>query len=206
MNSAAYWICSAADEIVATPSADVGSIGVFTMHTDTSGAEEKAGIKRTVISAGKYKGEAAPGVPLTDDAQAALQARVSECYAMFAGDVAKHRGVTLAAVKAGYGEGRSISAKQALAAGMIDRIATLEDVIGDLSGAMPRRLGASSRHSRARVGRRSCSATGRNASLHSRIECSAIGRTLRAEGDAPPDDIDGRHDGRPTCPNDGTPW
>jgi ClpP class serine protease len=36
MNSAAYWICSAADEIIAAPSADVGSIGVFTMHTDTS--------------------------------------------------------------------------------------------------------------------------------------------------------------------------
>jgi ClpP class serine protease len=48
------------------------------MHTDTSGAEEKAGIKRTVISAGRYKGEAAPGVPLTDEALAAKQAMVSE--------------------------------------------------------------------------------------------------------------------------------
>lgn len=134
MNSAAYWICSAAEEVWAAPSADVGSIGVFTMHTDTSEAEQKAGIKRTVIAAGKYKGEAAPGVPLTDDALAALQARVSECYAMFAGDVAKHRGVAVAAVKGGFGEGRSISAKQALAAGMIDKIGTMEDLLGAVSG------------------------------------------------------------------------
>jgi ClpP class serine protease len=66
---------------------------------------------------------------------------------MFAGDVAKHRGTTLAAVKAGFGEGRSISAKQALAAGMIDRIATLEDVLGELTGAP--RMRAEARGARA---------------------------------------------------------
>lgn len=164
MNSAAYWICSAADEIVATPSADVGSIGVFTMHTDTSGAEEQAGIKRTVISAGKYKGEAAPGVPLTDDALAALQARVSECYAMFAGDVAKHRGVAVAAVKSGFGEGRSISAKQALAAGMIDRIATMEELLGELSGRT-----ASSGSRRVAAGR-----SARLAALGSGVQLAAL--------------------------------
>lgn len=133
MNSAAYWVCSAADEIVGIPSSDAGSIGVFTMHTDISGAEAKAGVKRTVVAAGKYKGEAAPGVPLTDEAHEALQARVDACYELFAGDVAKHRGTSFAKVANGYGQGRSVDAKSAIAAGLIDRIATLDEVLAELS-------------------------------------------------------------------------
>ncbi len=42
--SAAYWIASAADEIVVTPSGDVGSIGVLAVHTDFSAANEKIGV------------------------------------------------------------------------------------------------------------------------------------------------------------------
>jgi len=53
--SAAYWIASAADEIVVTPSGRAGSIGVYTAHDDLSAALEKRGIKRTYISAGKHK-------------------------------------------------------------------------------------------------------------------------------------------------------
>jgi HK97 family phage major capsid protein len=133
MNSAAYWICSAADQVFATPSANVGSIGVFTVHTDTSKMEADLGVKRTVISAGKYKSEAAPGVPLTDAAENALQDRVDEVYGMFSSFVAKARGASLKSVQGGFGEGRSISAKQALEAGMIDKIATFEDVVSDLA-------------------------------------------------------------------------
>lgn len=148
MCSAAYWLCAAADQVIASPSADVGSIGVFMQHTDISGAEAKAGVVRTVIAAGKYKREAA-GVPLTEEALEALQARVDECYGMFAGDVARFMGVSVASVKNGFGEGRSVSAKAALAAGMIHDIATIEDVLADLTGrasAKASRRAAYSRH------------------------------------------------------------
>jgi ClpP class serine protease len=49
--SAAYWLGSQADEFVASPSADVGSIGVFAAHEDVSGMQEKLGVKTTLISA-----------------------------------------------------------------------------------------------------------------------------------------------------------
>jgi ClpP class serine protease len=39
MASAAYYIGAAADEIVATPSSEVGSIGVYAVHEDASGYE-----------------------------------------------------------------------------------------------------------------------------------------------------------------------
>src|SRR3989304_875421 len=51
---------SAADEIVAIPSAAVGSIGVFSVHEDLSERAKQLGIKVTVVSAGKYKTEGKP--------------------------------------------------------------------------------------------------------------------------------------------------
>jgi ClpP class serine protease len=58
--SAAYWIATAADEVVVTPSGQVGSIGVFATHEDISKALDMEGIKVSLISAGKYKTEGTP--------------------------------------------------------------------------------------------------------------------------------------------------
>jgi ClpP class serine protease len=67
MASAAYWIASQARAIYATPSAQVGSIGVVQAVVDRSAAINAAGIKVEVFSVGKYKAMGAPGTPLTDD-------------------------------------------------------------------------------------------------------------------------------------------
>ncbi len=133
MASAAYWLASQATEIVATPSSFVGSIGVFAVHTDDTEADAKEGIKRTVISAGRYKAEGVGA--LTTEARMHAQQTVNDMYAMFTADVATGRGTTQAAVQSGYGEGRALLAQDAKAAGMVDRIATLEDVIGELLSA-----------------------------------------------------------------------
>jgi signal peptide peptidase SppA len=125
--SAAYWIASAAHEIFVTPSGEVGSIGVFAKHVDSTKADEVAGKVTTIISAGKYKAEGAGA--LTDDAKAFLQSRIDAYYTDFVKAVAKHRGVSVEAVRDGYGQGRSLGAKAALEAGMVDGIATLNDVI-----------------------------------------------------------------------------
>jgi signal peptide peptidase SppA len=65
MASAAYWICSAADEVVASPSAEVGSIGVFCVHVDQSAMNEMVGLKYTLIKAGDHKAEMNPWEPLS---------------------------------------------------------------------------------------------------------------------------------------------
>lgn len=125
--SAAYWIASAAHEIYVIPSGEVGSIGVFGKHVDTSKADEAAGKVTTVISAGKYKAEGEGA--LTDDARAHMQARVDAYYSQFVRSVARNRGVSVESVRGGYGEGRSLGAQAALAAGLVDGISTLSDVI-----------------------------------------------------------------------------
>lgn len=132
--SAAYWIAAQADEIVSLPSGVAGSIGVFTVHQDLSAALEKEGVHVTMISAGKFKVEGNPFEPLSEEAKAVKQAEVDAAYAQFVKDVARGRGVSAADVRNGYGEGRALTAKDAKAAGLIDKIATMDETIGRLVG------------------------------------------------------------------------
>lgn len=127
--SAAYYIASAADEVVVTPSGAVGSIGVIAAHQDISEAQAKLGVRTTVLSAGKFKAEGSQFAPLSDEARAAFQGELDTFYGMFVRAVAKGRGVSVDAVRSGYGQGRVVLAKAALEAGMVDRIDTLEATI-----------------------------------------------------------------------------
>jgi hypothetical protein len=72
----------------ASPSAELGSIGVYAAHQDRSAMQEKLGVKTTLISAGKYKVEGNPFEPLSEEARQALQAEVDGFYEMFVADVA----------------------------------------------------------------------------------------------------------------------
>lgn len=151
--SAAYWIASAADEVVVTPTGMVGSIGVFGVHDDVSAALEKMGVKKTLVKAGKFKTDGNPYEPLDDDTKARMQARVDEAYDMFVRAVARNRNVSLSAVTDGFGQGDIVTAQKALAEGMVDRIGTMEETLqrfGATSNKPPaRRAFATQREKRA---------------------------------------------------------
>ena len=132
MASAAYWLASAADEIVVTPGGDIGSIGVYAVHTDQSGANARQGVIPTIVSAGKYKAEHSPFGPLTEESKGSLQKMVDEKYAMFVNAVARNRRTSSDAVAGGYGEGRMVGAKEAVAAGLADRVGTLDETLARL--------------------------------------------------------------------------
>lgn len=127
--SAAYWIGCSAAELYVTPSGEVGSIGVWQAHFDESQAFAAEGIKPTLISAGKYKVEGNPYAPLSEDAQSFMQSRVDDYYAAFTKGVARGRGVPIAQVRDGMGQGRVLGADAAKAQGMVDGIATFDDVV-----------------------------------------------------------------------------
>lgn len=124
--SAGYWIASAADEMVLNPSAEVGSIGVLGVYEDVSAALERAGVRKTIISAGKYKAEGSPFAPMSEEALAHRQSRVDHYYDAFVRRVAANRNVSLAAVREGFGQGRTVTAEAAIGEKMADSIATLE--------------------------------------------------------------------------------
>lgn len=132
--SAAYWIASAADEIVVTPGGEIGSIGVYAAHEDLSGAQEREGIKTTLISVGKKKVLGNPFEPLSDEARASIQEKVDAYGAMFVNAVARGRNVKASEVVNGFGEGDTVLANEAVKLNMADRVGTLDGTIQRLLG------------------------------------------------------------------------
>lgn len=139
--SAAYWIASAADEISVTPSGEVGSIGIYTAHEDVSRMADAMGVTVSLISAGKYKTEGSAFAPLGDEARSAMQGRVDDYYRLFTGTVAKGRGVGIDAVRSGFGEGRMVTAQEAVKLGMADRVETMDQLLARLSSGRGARNG-----------------------------------------------------------------
>lgn len=136
--SAAYWIATAADELVVTPGGQVGSIGVIAAHTDESGWQEKVGVRTTLIYAGTYKAEGNPYEPLGDEARGAAQQMVDGYYDMFVRAVARQRGVGVDTVRTGFGEGRVVGAREAVRLGMADRVETMAETLARLSSSQRR--------------------------------------------------------------------
>ena len=127
--SAAYWIGCSASEFYVTPGGEVGSIGVWQAHFDYSQALAAEGVTPTLISAGTYKVEGNPYAPLEPEAQAFMQSRVDDYFLAFSKAVAKGRGVPIAQVRNGMGQGRVLGADAALEQKMVDGIVTLDDTI-----------------------------------------------------------------------------
>jgi signal peptide peptidase SppA len=128
--SAAYWLASACERIVATPSAELGSIGVYAVHFDYSKQLAEEGVVPTLIKAGEHKAEGNPFQPLSDEDHAAMQTRINDYYSLFTSRVARGRGVSVDQVRGEkFGDGRIVGAKQAESAGMADEVGTFGDVI-----------------------------------------------------------------------------
>lgn len=131
--SAAYWLMSQASEAYSTPSGSVGSIGVYTVHEDQSGADAQKGRRFTYVSAGPYKTEGNPHEPLSAEGVQYRQEIVDELYNDFLSVVASGRGTTVEDVKDNYGGGRMLLPKKAAEAGMVDGIAEFDALVSDLA-------------------------------------------------------------------------
>lgn len=92
--SAAYWLAAQADKIIATPTASVGSIGVYIAFYDFTEYLAKAGIKLELFKAGAFKAMGVAGAPLLDEHREMLQADVDLGYKQFTADVLANRNVT----------------------------------------------------------------------------------------------------------------
>jgi capsid assembly protease len=132
MASAAYWIGSAADKIyISGDTVEVGSIGVVAAHVDVSRLEENIGVKVTEITAGKYKRIASAHAPLSDEGRSSIQDKVDQIYGVFVEDVAKHRNVSVERALE-MADGKLFIGRKAVDVGLVDGIATLEEIITDL--------------------------------------------------------------------------
>lgn len=132
MASAAYWVGSAADEIVVTPGGRAGSIGVYSIHEDISGMLEKQGVNPTIIKEGEHKIAAHPFGPLTAEGREQLESLVKESAYAFRGAVAENRKVPRKTVVDSFGDGKVFGADELVKRGMADRVGTLQDTLSRL--------------------------------------------------------------------------
>lgn len=134
MASGAYWTGSAAEKVyIADSITQVGSIGVVATHRDTSGAQAQTGVRLTDVVAGKYKRIASSNGPLTDEGRQSLQEMVDYLYSVFVAAVASHRGMTAERVLADMADGRVFIGEQAIAAGLVDGMSTLDQLVAQLN-------------------------------------------------------------------------
>lgn len=127
--SAAYWLTSQANNIVLTPSGEVGSIGVRMMHMDVSKMLEDWGIKVTELFSGDFKTEWSPYKPVSEEAKADMMPRLTAVHQDFIGAVQSGRGAKLSQdiQDRRIGEGRMFSASDALIHGMVDSLQSAHD-------------------------------------------------------------------------------
>lgn len=127
--SAAYWVASQCETItVSTPSAIVGSIGVYAALWERTKQNEEQGIKVEVIKAGRYKAAGHVDQRLSDSDRAILQAELDEAYSIFVGAVASGRGMSPEELTE-LAQGQAIYAQAAIDGGLCDHIGDLNSTI-----------------------------------------------------------------------------
>ena len=128
--SAAYWLASSADRIIAAPQSSIGSIGVVVLHQDTSKLMEKRGIVSTLVYAGKHKVDGNPFEPLPSAVRDTIQERVDGLYSDFVDTVARNRKLSAKVVR--NTEAAIFSPAEALNLGLVDGIGTLAVAIATM--------------------------------------------------------------------------
>lgn len=93
--SGAYYIASAADNIYVNPSSIVGSIGVLMNGFGFTGAMEKLGVERRLLTAGESKGMLDPFTPLKADEVAHVKGLLNTIHKHFIDAVKQGRGERL---------------------------------------------------------------------------------------------------------------
>ena len=138
MASACYWVASQASDIIGSPSARVGSIGVYLPIADHSEQYAKEGIKVEVIKNedGTHKGVGVEGTAITEDQRVQMQAEVEEIYGEFKNAVLSNR-----AVKEQAMQGQAFMAKGAVEMGLIDAVGSFTDAFMLLEMAVKKQQG-----------------------------------------------------------------
>jgi len=124
--SAALWLAAAADEVVLSPLAQAGSVGVVV----TLARDGEEGSTVEVVSSQTPRKRASTN---DSDYIAALQRRVDQLASIMLGEIAADRGVAVESL----GDGSVYAADDAVARGLADRIATEADDWMFLGGSMP---------------------------------------------------------------------
>jgi protease-4 len=127
--SGGYYVAVGADHLIATDMTITGSIGVIMQTVTLEGLMDKIGIQAHTFKSGKYKDLLNPTRQPNEDEKDLVQGLIMEVYDKFVEVVATERGLAVESLKTGMADGRILSGKQALAAGLVDELGYFEDAI-----------------------------------------------------------------------------
>jgi len=134
--SGGYYISAPATKIISNPGTITGSIGVIMEVPNISGLLEKVGVRSEVIKSGKHKDLASVFRGIGKEERAIIQNVLDDVHEQFIEAVAKGRNMDINKVRE-IADGRIFSGRQAIEAGLVDEIGSLEHAIvvaGELGG------------------------------------------------------------------------
>jgi signal peptide peptidase SppA len=132
MASAAYWLASGATKILATPSSQVGSIGVYTYIDDVHRHYEAAGVDTHLIATGRHKGVGVPGTRIESDQLDAIRASVEDVFGLFKSAVSSGRALDEDRMQS-VCTGDCWYAASALSLGLVDGESSREEALAMLA-------------------------------------------------------------------------
>jgi protease-4 len=134
--SGGYYIACPADVIVANPGTLTGSIGVIMEFPVVDRLIDRLGIGVEVVKSREHKDIGSPFRRMTPADRELLQGVVLDVYEQFVELVSRERELPLEEVRR-LADGRILTGRQALAAGLVDTLGTFEDarrICADLAG------------------------------------------------------------------------
>lgn len=129
MCSGGYWLGCSGSKVFASSLSVVGSIGAVMTHVDRTAEMEREGIKVSFIRSGDYKMIGTPYEKLDDKAREVMQTMVTTINNLFVQHVASSRGRSAEYVEQVPGQGRVFMGQASIDVGLVDQIATMNDVL-----------------------------------------------------------------------------
>jgi signal peptide peptidase SppA len=127
--SGGYWLACAADEIIATPTSLLGSIGVVSSGFGLEGLIAKLGVERRLHTAGTNKARLDPFSAEKDDDVQWLLGMQSDIHDEFGAWVRERRGDKLVGTDEELFTGEVWIGRKALELGLADGLGTLREVL-----------------------------------------------------------------------------
>jgi protease IV len=131
--SGGYMVAAPATRIVSSPTALVGSIGVFAGKFDASTLLDRLGVSSVTIQRGEHAAMLSPVRPMSEDERHLLDREIDEVYRDFLQIVSKGRKMSTDEVHR-RAEGRVFSGRAAMEQGLVDELGNFESAVGRLSG------------------------------------------------------------------------
>lgn len=123
--SGAYWVACAADHIIASPVAQIGSVGVVIRSFSVKDLLEQYKVHYTPIATGEYKTAGDPFAGSTPEQRKMLEELTHQTYEQFTASIASRRPKLLMKEVNSWANGKVFIGAEAFKMGMIDELGTI---------------------------------------------------------------------------------